>query len=229
MEKITVLVVDDNTEIREYFISILNHESDIEVVGSASSGVDAIKAADQFRPNIILMDIQMETRTAGIDAARQIIKKWPDTKVIILSILEDDDLLFQAYCAGVMDYIVKTDSITQILESVRQAYNNQLILRPKYAEKIIEELNKVKEQQASLLYSVNILTKLSNSEFEILKSMYQGSSYKQISEERYVSTVTIKSQIHSILKKFGMRSMKEVIKKLDEIQFTEIIDNIKKN
>lgn len=226
MNKITVLVVDDNTEIREYFMGILAHEHDMEVVASASSGMDAIKAAEQYKPNIVLMDIQMETRTAGIDAARTIIKKWPDIKVIILTILEDDDLLFQAYCAGVMDYIIKTDSITQILESVRQAYNNQLILRPRYAEKIIEEFNRVKEQEASLLFSVNILTKLSNSEFEVLKSIYQGMNYKQISEARYVSTVTIKSQIHSILKKFNMRSMKEVIKKLDEIKFSKLIDRL---
>lgn len=226
MNKITVLVVDDNTEIREYFMGILAHEHDMEVVASASSGMDAIKAAEQYKPNIVLMDIQMETRTAGIDAARTIIKKWPDIKVIILTILEDDDLLFQAYCAGVMDYIIKTDSITQILESVRQAYNNQLILRPRYAEKIIEEFNRVKEQEASLLFSVNILTKLSNSEFEVLKSIYQGMNYKQISEARYVSTVTVKSQIHSILKKFNMRSMKEVIKKLDEIKFSKLIDRL---
>lgn len=226
MNKITVLVVDDNTEIREYFMGILAHEHDMEVVASASSGMEAIKAAEQYKPNIVLMDIQMETRTAGIDAARTIIKKWPDIKVIILTILEDDDLLFQAYCAGVMDYIIKTDSITQILESVRQAYNNQLILRPRYAEKIIEEFNRVKEQEASLLFSVNILTKLSNSEFEVLKSIYQGMNYKQISEARYVSTVTIKSQIHSILKKFNMRSMKEVIKKLDEIKFSKLIDRL---
>lgn len=226
MNEIRVLMVDDSNEIRDYFISILNHENDIEVVGSAASGMEAIKAAEQYRPNIVLMDIQMETRTAGIDAARQIIKKWPDIKVIILTILEDDDLLFQAYCAGVMDYIIKTDSITQILESVRQAYNNQLILRPKYAEKIIDEFSRVKEEQASLFYSMNILTKLSNSEFEILKSIYQGMNYKQISEERYVSTVTVKSQIHSILKKFGMHSMKEVVKKLDEIHFERIIDKM---
>lgn len=226
MSKITVLVVDDNTEIREYFIGILAHEHDIEVVGSASSGIDAVKAAEKYKPNIMLMDIQMETRTAGIDAARTIIKRWPDIKVIILTILEDDDLLFQAYCAGVMDYIIKTDSIMQILESVRQVYNNQLILRPRYAEKIIEEFNRVKEQEASLLFSVNILTKLSNSEFEVLKSIYQGMNYKQISEARYVSNVTVKSQIHSILKKFDMRSMKEVMKKLDEINFAKIIDKL---
>ncbi len=226
MKKITILVVDDNNEIREYFISILNHEADIEIIGSASSGMEAVKIAEQLHPDIILMDIQMETRTAGIDAARQIIKEHANTKVIILTILEDDDLLFQAYCAGVMDYIIKTDSISQILDSIRRVYSNELILRPLYAEKIIDELNRVKAQQKSLMFSLNILSKLSNSEFEILKCIYQGMSYKQISEARYVSSVTVKSQIHSILKKFGMRSMKEVNKKLDEVRFDQIIEQL---
>lgn len=226
MNKIRVLVVDDNIEIREYFIGILNHEADMDVVGSASSGAEAVKIAQACKPDLILMDIQMETRTAGIDAARQIIGNQPSVKIIILTILEDDDLLFQAYCAGVMDYIIKTDSITQILSSVRQVYNNQLILRPKYAEKIIDEFNRVKEQQESLLFSINILMRLSNSEFEILKCLYQGMSYKQISEQRYVSSATVKSQIHGILKKFGMRNTKEVIKKLNEINFSQIINQL---
>ena len=99
------------------------------------------------------MDIQMENRTAGITASRQILSELPDTKVIILTILEDDELLFQAYCAGVIDYIIKTDASDQILTSIRNAYRNQLVLRPQYAEKIIDELKRVKEEQIGLLYS----------------------------------------------------------------------------
>ncbi|MBQ3912032.1 MAG: response regulator transcription factor, partial [Lachnospiraceae bacterium] len=200
------------------------HEPDMEVIGTVSSGHEAVSFVESNAPDIILMDIQMETRTAGIDAATQILAKHSDTKIVILTILEDDDLLFSAYCAGVMDYIIKTDSVSQVLNSIRNVYKNQLILRPKYAEKIIDELSHVKEQQKSLLYFMNILTRLSNSEFEILKSLYLGMTYKQISEIRYVSTVTIKSQIHSILKKFEMRSIKEVIKELKVIGFEQIID-----
>ena len=224
MEKIKILIADDNREIRDYFANILSREPDMEVVGCVASGIDAINFADENAPDIILMDIQMETRTAGIDAATKILKKHTDTKSIILTILEDDDLLFAAYCAGVMDYIIKTDSISQVLNSIRNVYKNQLILRPQDAEKIIEELSHVKEQKQSLIYFMNILTKLSNSEFEVLKSLYMGMTYKQISEIRYVSTVTIKSQIHSILKKFGMRSIKEVIKELKTIGFEQIVD-----
>lgn len=224
MDKIKILIADDNDEIRDYFGGIISKEPDMELIGAVSTGAEAVSFASENEPDIILMDIQMETRTAGIDAAIRILSGHANTKIVILTILEDDDLLFQAYCAGVMDYIIKTDSVDQVLSSIRNVYKNQLILRPKYAEKIIEELSHVKEQQKSLFLFMNILTKLSNSEFEILKNLYTGMTYKQISELRYVSTVTIKSQIHSILKKFNMRNIKEVLKELHSIDFDQFID-----
>ena len=224
MDKIKILIADDNNEIRDYFGGIISHEPDMELMGSVSSGIDAVSFALENKPDIVLMDIQMDTRTAGIDAAKRILAEDNNIKIVILTILEDDDLLFQAYCAGVMDYIIKTDSITQVLSSIRNVYKNQLILRPQYAEKIIEELSHVKEQQKSLFMFMNILTKLSNSEFEILKSLYMGMTYKQISELRYVSTVTIKSQVHSILKKFNMKNIKEVLKELRVVGFEQFID-----
>lgn len=224
MDKIKILIADDNDEIRDYFGGIISKEPDMELIGAVATGAEAVSFASENEPDIILMDIQMETRTAGIDAAIRILADHTNTKIVILTILEDDDLLFQAYCAGVMDYIIKTDSVDQVLSSIRNVYKNQLILRPKYAEKIIEELSHVKEQQKSLFLFMNILTKLSNSEFEILKSLYTGMTYKQISELRYVSTVTIKSQIHSILKKFNMRNIKEVLKELHSIDFDQFID-----
>ena len=155
------------------------------------------------------------------------IRAWkPLPKIIILTILEDDDLLFQAYCAGVIDYIIKTDSVHQILTSIRNAYHNQMILRPKYAEKIIQELKRVREEQNGLLYGLNILTMLSNSEFEVLKCLYQGMNARQISESRYVSQGTVKTQIHSILKKFDMKSVSDMVRHLKEIRFDRIIETM---
>ena len=226
MNRIRILMADDNAEIKEYFAGIISREDDMEWIGSASSGSEAVRMARALRADIVLMDIQMETRTAGIIASQQIIAELPETKVIILTILEDDDLLFQAYCAGVIDYIIKTDASDQIITSIRNAYRNQLILRPKYAEKIIDELKRVREEQHSLLYSLNILSRLSNSEFEVLKSLYQGMNARQISEERFVSQGTVKTQIHSILQKFGLKSANEVVRKLHEINFDYIIDTM---
>ncbi len=226
MSAIRIMMADDNAEIRSYFTNILDHEPDMELLGCASSGAEAVKMAEELRPDIILMDIQMETRVAGISASEQILKKLPGTKIIILTILEDDDLLFQAYCAGVTDYIIKTDSISQILTSIRNAHQNQLILRPKYAEKIIDELKRVKEEQVSLLYSLNILTRLSNSEFEVLKCLYLGMNARQIADARCVSLGTVKTQIHSILQKFSLKSASEVVKRLKQIGFDHIIESM---
>ncbi|HPU63144.1 MAG TPA: response regulator transcription factor [Mobilitalea sp.] len=224
MEKIKLLIVDDMEDIREYFKMILSREPDIEVIGLATSGIEAIQKAKELKPDVILMDIQMETRTAGIDATLIIKNNNPDTKIIILTIHEEDEYIFQAYCAGVMDYIVKTDSISQILNSIRTVYANKLMLRPGVANKIIEEFTRLKTQQSSLIYVLNILSKLTNSEYEILKSFYEGGTYKSIAEERYVSIATIKSQVNSILKKFEMKSMKDVIKLLKQINFSEFLN-----
>ena len=226
MNRIRIIMADDNPEICSYFSELISREGDMELVGTASSGAEAIRLARSLSPDIVLMDIQMENRTAGITASRKILAELPDTRVIILTILEDDELLFQAYCAGVIDYIIKTDVADQILTSIRNAYRNQLVLRPQYAEKIIDELKRVKEEQVSLLYSLNVLTKLSNSEFEVLKSLYQGMNARQISEDRYVSLGTVKTQIHSILKKFGMRSVSEVVRQLHAIRFENIAESI---
>ena len=226
MKPIRVMMADDSPEIRNYFASFISHETDMELAGTASSGAEAVQLAGELRPDIILMDIQMETRIAGITASKQILAKYPSIKIIILTILEDDDLLFQAYCAGVIDYIIKTDSVSQILTSIRNAYQNQMILRPQYAEKIIQELKRVREEKSGLLSGLNILSRLSNSEFEVVKCLYQGMNARQISESRYVSLGTVKSQIHSILKKFDMKSVSDIVKHLKEINFDHIIETM---
>lgn len=223
MDKIKLMIVDDMKDIREYFNMILSKEPDIEVVDLASSGIEAVQKARDLKPDVILMDIQMETRTAGIDATTVIKGMDPNVKIIILTIHEEDEYLFQAYCAGVMDYIVKTDSISQIINSIRTVFSNKLMLRPGIADKIIDEFSRLKTQQNSLIYILNIISRLTNSEFEILKCFYEGSTYKTISETRFVSPATVKSQVNSILKKFEMKSMKDVIKLLRQMNFSDII------
>ncbi len=225
MDKIVLLIVDDMMDIREYFSMVLSKEPDIIVAGLASSGIEAVQKARELKPDVILMDIQMETRTAGIDATNAIKAINPDIKVIILTIHEEDEYLFQAYCAGVMDYIVKTDSISQIVNSIRTVYANKLMLRPGIADKIIDEFSRLKTQQNSMIYTLNIISKLTNSEFEILKCFYDGNTYKTISETRFVSPATVKSQVNSILKKFEMKGMKDVVKLLKQSDFDSIIKN----
>lgn len=219
---VRILLTDDNAEIRTYFHGILDREPDFTVVGEAESGREAVRMAIMLKPDIVLMDIQMETETAGIDATRLIHESLPDTKIIILTIHSDDEMLFQAYSSGAMDYIVKTDSIAKIISSIEKVSQNQMQLRADVAAKIVTEFQRIRHERASLLYTLNILTKMTNSELEVLCCLYNGDSYKQVAKTRFVSEVTIKSQVNSILKKFEMKRMKDVIELLHQVDFSTI-------
>lgn len=223
MDPIRILIVDDVEDIREHFAMILSREPDFEIVGMAATGTQAVTMAEQLEPDVVLMDVHMETPTAGIDATSEIHLSMPDIKIIILTIHEEDELLFQAYCAGAMDYIIKTDSFSYIVTSIRNVYENKMMLRPHVAEKIVKELTRMKAQQTSFLFAMHLLSELTNSEFEILRLVYEGHGYKEIAASRFVSLATIKSQVNSILKKFERKSMRDVVRMLEQINFDEII------
>ena len=226
---IRILLADDNPEIRGYFSHILSREPDFEIVGEADSGELCVQLAGDCRPDIILMDIQMETETAGIDATRIIHETLPECKIIILTIHSDDEMLFRAYSSGAMDFIVKTDSIAKIVSSIQNVYRNQMQLRSDVAAKIVAEFQRIKNEQASLLDILEILTKMTNSEFEVLCCIYNGDSYREVAKTRFVSEATIKSQINSILRKFGMRRMKDVIAVLNKVDFARLVTMMQKH
>ena len=226
---IRILLADDNTEIRGYFRGILEREPGFSIVGEAGSGRECILLAQQHRPDIILMDIQMETETAGIEATRYIHEKLPECKIIILTIHSDDEMLFQAFSVGAMDYIVKTDSISKIVSSIENVSRNQLQLRSDVATKIVSEFQRIQNERASLLYTLNILTKMTNSEFEVLCCIFNGNTYKEVAKTRFVSEATIKSQVNSILKKFDMKRMKDVIDLLNQVDFSQIAEMMQRH
>ena len=192
------------------------------MIGEVSSGEECVERAREKRPDIILMDIQMETETAGIDAAKVIHDSMPECKIIMLTIHSDDEMLFQAYSSGALDFIVKTDSIAKIISSIQSVSRNQMQLRSDVAAKIITEFQRIKNEKASLLYTLNILSKMTNSEFEVLCCIYNGDTYKEVAKTRFVSEVTIKSQVNSILRKFGMKRMKDVIATLNQVDFAQL-------
>ena len=222
MGKIKIIVVDDLKEIQNYFKMILNREADMEVIATASSGKESCKIILEKKPDIVLMDVQMETETAGIDAIEYIKQKESETKFIILTIHEEDEILFKAYAAGAVDYIVKDSSIVDILNSIRNTYNNNLAMRPEIASKIIAEFSRLKKEQNSLIYTLNIISKLTNTEFDILRDIYFGSSYKKIAQERCVEEVTIRTHINKILKKFNQKRIKDVVKILNDLNIFDI-------
>jgi len=225
MESIKTIIVEDIQDIRHYIEAALQKEKDIEVIGQAGSGREAVKLVSKLQPDVVLMDIQMENSTAGLEAAEIICNNFPQVRIIIFTMHEDDQLIFRAYCSGVIDYILKTTPINEIAVSIRNAHQNKMMVRPNIAEKIISEFTKLRNQQKSTVFTYNVLSKLSNSEFDVLALIFEGYKYKQIADMRYVSMGTIKSQINSILRKFECKRMKEVLSLLEEMNFKEIIAN----
>ncbi|GHV45652.1 DNA-binding response regulator [Spirochaetia bacterium] len=221
MPKIQVVIAEDSEEICAYLGNLIKNEQDMELAGTAFSGAEAVKIAAQLKPDIVLMDIQMETKTAGIDAIGKIRESNPEIKVIVLTIHSRDDLLYRAYAAGAMDYIIKTSPASDVINSIRAVSSNKLLLRPDIANKIIGECIRVQETQSKMQEVLMVMMKITNTEFEIIKLIYDGYSYQEIAKQRFVEETTIRSEIYWILKKFNRKRMKEVISLLKEIRFFE--------
>lgn len=219
MGDIRLLIVDDMEEIRRHLAEeIAEQAEDILVIGTAGSGREAAAMVPNLLPDVILMDIQMETRTAGITAIQSIHENYPNIKCIALTIHEDEEFIFRAYLAGAVDYIIKTRSIDKIIKSIYAVVENRLLLRPEVGKRLIEEYQQIQENQVRMKQTMQVMLMINTTEYEILRLAYSGLTYRQIAQQRYVEETTIRSQVNHILKKFQKKKMKDVINQLRELR-----------
>lgn len=226
-EKIRVLVADDHDGHRRRYERIIEKQEDMVLNASASNGYEAVLQAGIHRPHIILMDVEMEDKTAGISAARQINKTLPDVKIIIVTAHEDENIVYAAFQTGIVDYIIKSEDSTVISDAVRSAHNNLSPIRPIVAEKIRKDYRKTKETEESLLYTLKLISDLSPGELEVLRLLYEGKKRKAIAEERYVSPETVKKQINSILKKCSKPDCRSLVSDLKKLRIFEVLNKLK--
>lgn len=208
--KIRVLIADDMEPLRKLYKKTIDATPDMEVVADVGTGGEALDAALEKKPDVILMDIEMETKDAGLRAVESIFRAGQKPKVIILTVYEEDELIFTAFRLGVTDYLMKNASSDEMLLSIRNAYENNSPLRPELARKILGEFQRVKSYETSFLYAVNIVSSLTGTELDLLRLLLDGKSRREICEERHVEMSTVKTQIHNILKKFNKKSIAEV-------------------
>ena len=228
MKKISVLLVDDIEQYRNRFAKILSNEDDVEVIGVAESGKEAVLMALELKPDVILMDIQMENDKAGIDATREILKVLPDTKIIILTIHDDNENIFDGYEAGICDFILKTSTPEMIISTIRDTMNYSDIHK-RINNIVASEMVKLKRERKSFLYCLNLMTKLSRGELEILLLLCQGKKYREIAEERFVAESTVRVMINKISKKFGDDNIREIIKQMNENGFDKYLEKLYSN
>lgn len=223
MKNIKVLIVDDLISIQERFVRILSQDPNIEVVGVASSGSEAFIMASTYKPDIILMDIEMENKLAGILAAQKICEEMPTIKIIIITVYEEDEIVFSAYQTGIVDYLLKSAKSQDVVDAIIAAHNNASPIRPFIAEKIRREFKRMKTSEHSMMFIINILSELTTSEIALLDLLAQGKKRSEIAKIRCVEMSTIKSQINTILKKFNTKNTKEVVKILAELKILEML------
>jgi DNA-binding NarL/FixJ family response regulator len=201
-EAIRVLVVDDHALFRRGLQMVLEQEPDIDVVGEAGDGTEAVDRAAETMPDIVLMDVRMPRR-GGIDACSAIKEIVPSAKIIMLTISDEEGDLYDAIKAGAMGYLLKEISIEEVASSIRAVYGGQSLISPSMASKLISEFASMRrgDERASVP-----APRLTDRELEVLKLVAKGLANRDIGKQLYISENTVKNHIRNILEKLQLHS-----------------------
>lgn len=206
-----MLVCDDIKYMCQYFETIFNDIDDFEVVGTADTKNKIIKKLKELHPDVMLLDIQMDTSTTGLDLIPYIKSYYPDTKIVMLTVNEQRDVIFKALELGADNYILKTNDIPKIVEIVTRTCKGDVLFEGIIAKKIIEKFHDLNSTKNSLLFVTNLLTNLSKVELSIVNMLCNGYTPKEIAKKRFVEYSTIRSQLTVILKKTGYKNYKQLV------------------
>jgi DNA-binding NarL/FixJ family response regulator len=204
---VRVLVADDQSMVRTGFRMILEAQGDVEVVGEAANGEQAVASARRLRPDVVLMDIQMPG-SDGLDATRQITASADlDCRVVILTTFERDDYVFEALHAGASGFLLKNAPPEQLVDAVRVVAAGDALLAPSVTRKIIEQFAR-RPVEPEVRERVESLTQR---EREVLVMLARGKSNSELAAELFVSEGTVKTHVSSLLSKLGLRDRVQAV------------------
>ena len=212
---IRVLLVDDQALFREGLETLLSVHKDIQVVGQACNGQEAIEVASKANPDVVLMDVRMPVLD-GVRATHLLTQTLPLCRVIVLTTFDDDEFIFDALRMGAVGYLLKDVSSKQLVEAIRVAARGESILEPSVAAKVIAEYTRV----SSLVPSTQmeqLVEPLSERELEILTWVARGASNKEIASQLYIAEGTVKNHITHILGKLDARDRTQAALKAREL------------
>lgn len=206
---IKVAIYEDNLTLRNSLTHLLQSSEEFEFLGAYENPENILDNCRKNQPHVILMDIDMPVMN-GIDAATLVKTKFPDTNILILTIFEDREKLFDALKAGASGYLLKNSRVVDIIEAIHEIFHGGSPMTPTIARKVLEFFSKPQNQP-------NPEEKLSERELDILKCLVSGDSYKMIAANCFISMGTVRSHINNIYKKLHVNSKSEaVVKALKE-------------
>ncbi|MEI4526937.1 response regulator transcription factor [Priestia megaterium] len=196
--KIKILIADDHHVVRKGLVFFLQTQPDLEVVGEASNGEEALKLATSLEPHIVLMDLSMPVLD-GIEATKELKKQAPHIPVMILTSFSDQDHVIPALEAGASGYQLKESDPDELVAAIRKLMNGENQLHPKVTTHLLTRLTKSSEKK------VNFIDHLTKREKDVLKEIAKGKSNKEIGASLHITEKTVKTHVSNILSKLGVQ------------------------
>ncbi|MDH4619225.1 response regulator transcription factor [Brevibacillus sp. AY1] len=219
-QELRIVIVDDHQLFREGVKRILEMENDFKVVGEGADGGDASKLAEEYKPDVLLMDINMPNIN-GVSATESVISASPDTRVIMLSIHDDEGYVYRTLRSGASGYLLKEMGTSDLVDAVRVVASGGAYIHPKVTGKLIEEFRRLSEQEGASERSYatddthtvdpSIIESLTRREREVLQLMAEGKSNRAIGEFLFISEKTVKNHVSSILQKLNVQDRTQAV------------------
>ncbi|MCM3698860.1 MULTISPECIES: response regulator [Paenibacillus] len=202
-----VLIADDHAVVRSGFAMIINFQEDMEVVATAADGLEAYKMVAKHRPDILLMDLSMPPGESGLIATAKINEDFPETKIIILTMHDDEEYLFHVLKNGARGYVLKNSPDEQLVTAIRMVYQGGVYIHPKLATSLVREFIAHNQQ----LDEASPYQLLSTREIEILPLVAKGYGNKEIAEMLHISVKTVEAHKAKMMEKLNLKTRPELV------------------
>lgn len=206
MDTVRILLVDDHVVVREGTRQLLDHEPDMEVVGEAGDGAEAIQLAGELKPDVIVMDVAMP-KLSGVEATKRIKELLPSVMVLVLTGYDYDEYIFSLLEAGAAGYLLKDVSGDELIDAIRAVYAGEPVLHPAVVSKLMARF----KSQAVSSREARPAELLSEREMEVLRLAARGMSNRDLGEALSISVRTVQAHMRSIFNKLGVGSRSEAV------------------
>lgn len=202
-----IIIADDHAVVRSGFMHILNYQNDMEVVATAADGLEAYDQVAKYQPDILLMDLSMPPGESGLIATGKIKEDFPDTKIVILTMYDDEEYLFHVLKNGASGYVLKNSPDEELLSAIRTVYDGGTYIHPSMATSLVRQFVKKDSSEVETdPYKI-----LSKREIEVLPLVAKGYGNKEIAEMLYISVKTVEAHKSKLMEKLDLKSRPELV------------------